>query len=69
MFPLKFCLCFRKRFSAEVKVSLMLKRANCRGGGVSDHRATVLCNNNRKFIEEMSSWTALTMRLGMKTVF
>ena len=27
------------------------------------------CNQNQKVIEEMSSWAALTMLLGMKTTF
>ena len=30
---------------------------------------TVLCNHNRIVFEEMSSWTALTMHLGIKTTF
>ena len=39
------------------------------GKGLYTVHCTVYCIHNQIVFEEMSSWTALTMHLGMKTIF
>ena len=81
LFQVVTCNCFRVPMNCITCGALMClnidavsndKRmvfAACLALAVIGHTSTELCNHNRIVFEEMSSWTASTWHIGMKTAF